>query len=334
MKRCIYSIFVDLGNYRNKKLFHLFKDEIENSHSEYAKTIDVDYILFDKINSFLDNQYEDVNLSKYYYADILLEKYDEVLYIDFDVVPNTNENIFKHYDFHHSIPIRATVDIDCKEWWIQLYKKTETALQFNLDKQKALDKYDLLVNDYNKGITSQSFHGIPWGEEPEPFYFEKNLGIEWFFKQKHFDHTIVNQPFKTHHVKPEDIEPWDDVVKYAAVDLFSETKVLYNTGVMGFSRNTFDQLKIFEHIDSFTNLLQNVKSDTWPEYITQHIQFNNEVLFSYCEPITTHIDHKWNYFVDWESDIFLHPCFEQQSNYNDCYFRHYLNKNFEKQWPM
>ena len=312
----------------------MFRDEIESSHRDYANDIEVDYMLFDKAPNFIGEKYEDVNLSKYYYADMLLERYDEVLYIDFDVIPNTSKNIFETYDFQHSIPIRATVDINCKEWWIQLYKDTETALQFNIDKQNALNKYDLLVNEYNQGITSESFHGIPWNDEPEPFYYEKNLGIEWFFKQKQFDTSIINQPFKTHHVKPEDIKPWDDVVKYAAIDIFSETSVLYNTGVMGFSKKTFNELKIFEHIDSYKSLLSNVKCDTWPEYITKHIHFNNEVLFSYCEPITTHIDHKWNHFVDWQSDIFLHPEFSQQSKFDDCFFRHYLNKNFEKQWPI
>ena len=56
---------------------------IRESNKYFNIAINVDYILFDEITSFLDNPYEDVNLSKYYYGDILLEKYDEVLYIDF-----------------------------------------------------------------------------------------------------------------------------------------------------------------------------------------------------------------------------------------------------------
>ena len=41
------------------------------------------------------------------------------------------------------------------------------------------------------------------------------------------------------------------------------------------------------------------------------------------------IGESWNYFVDWKSII-------TDTYYNEfetCRFRHYLNKNFEKQWP-
>ena len=41
------------------------------------------------------------------------------------------------------------------------------------------------------------------------------------------------------------------------------------------------------------------------------------------------IGESWNYFVDWKSS-FNHTSYNE---FETCRFRHYLNKNFEKQWP-
>jgi len=74
-------------------------------------------------------------------------------------------------------------------------------------------------------------------------------------------------------------------------------------------------------------------SDQWPEYITNRIRINNEVLFSY-KMITNNVPVKeirneWNYYVDWNSS------FKQDiDEFETCKFRHYLNKNFDKQWPI
>ena len=43
MKRCLYSIYVPLENYRNKyKPFQKYYSNIINAHTKYAKAINVD----------------------------------------------------------------------------------------------------------------------------------------------------------------------------------------------------------------------------------------------------------------------------------------------------
>ena len=65
---------------------------------------------------------------------------------------------------------------------------------------------------------------------------------------------------------------------------------------------------------------------------------NNEILFSY-KMIANNVPVKdisrdWNYFVDWNSILLKLSTHTFHDEFDTCKFRHYLNKNFEKQWPM
>ena len=42
--------------------------------------------------------YEIVNFYKIYLLDKLAEEYDEILYLDFDAIPVTNDNFFEYWD--------------------------------------------------------------------------------------------------------------------------------------------------------------------------------------------------------------------------------------------
>ena len=51
MKRCIYSNFIKITDYRNKNAFVIYYDLIKEAHQQYAQDINVDYILFEKIKN-------------------------------------------------------------------------------------------------------------------------------------------------------------------------------------------------------------------------------------------------------------------------------------------
>lgn len=323
MKRCIYSNYIEIKNYRNKQLFSLYVDEIKQAQQSYANSIGVDYILFDKITeTFNLPLYEQVNIAKYTHAKYLLQEYEEVLYLDFDIIPNTNDNFFEVFNLQNIIPIKATVNFDCYNL-VEKYNNT-------IEDEKYID----ILEKYHNGITDNDFHGIPWNKETRPGQFQEELGFKWFCEKNNYDIEPIYDPNrKIIFPSPKTIEPHHDIVKFAAVNMFTDTNCLYNTGVMGFSKNTFYQLDIIENIIQYKIELMNTDSTKWPSYITKHIEFNNEVLFSYSlfdnQKLVEHINDEWNYFVDWDSGIFD---LKQTSSFEDCKFRHYLNKNFEKQW--
>ena len=355
MKRCLYSNFIAITNYRNKNAFLVYYDDIKEAHQKYADAINVDYVLFEgTTNNYNLPLYEQINLAKYINGEALLQEYDEIFYIDFDIIPNTSINCFRRWDLQSHIPIKATIDFDCYpsaqqyidhinqvKFNTELEEYNTISRQFNEEQDKILKRYDKLTQQYWRGISDDSYHGRPWSEETRPKQFEEELGLDWWYKKHDFDINLVNRPMKTfkenfieiNTPSPDTIQPWDDIVKYAAADVLTTTPILYNTGVMGFSRNTFKDLNIINRIEEFKNKIKRfIKSEKWPEFITRHIDFNNEVLFSYCADKVNikHIPDSWNYFVDWDSGVIE---VEQSSSFEDCKFRHYLNKNFEKQWP-
>ena len=90
-----------------KNALKQFKNELDKSKKEYADSIGADYFLFEGDDQyknyyeyFLKNypqisEYDIVNFYKQWMMKELAKKYDNVCYLDFDVIPNTKEDIFK-----------------------------------------------------------------------------------------------------------------------------------------------------------------------------------------------------------------------------------------------
>ena len=331
MKRCIYSIYVPLQNYRNKfEPFQKYYSKIINAHTQYADSINVDYRLCKTLPTALFHTptYDQINFGKYLYAKELCKEYDEVLYIDFDVIPNTKENFFEVFNISDYIPVRATIPYNTKtaDEIINAYELADAAI-----------KHNECVKQYYKGIDDIGFHGKPWIAESYTGEFEEKYDLKWWFKlNKMEDDPFINEVWTGQlPYNKENIRPWSDEVKYAAIDILTNNKaIFYNTGVMGFCKDTLNQLNIFDDFKNFCETITLLQSDKWPEYITNHIGINNEILFSYKmivnEVPVREIGESWNYFVDWKSS-FNHTSHDE---FETCRFRHYLNKNFEKQWPM
>jgi len=330
MKRCIYSIYVPLQNYRNKfEPFQKYYSKIINAHTQYADSINVDYRLCKTLPTALFHTptYDQINFGKYLYAKELCKEYDEVLYIDFDVIPNTKENFFEVFNISDYIPVRATIPYNTKtaDEIINAYELADAAI-----------KHNECVKQYYKGIDDIGFHGKPWIAESYTGEFEEKYDLKWWFKlNKMEDDPFINEVWTGQlPYNKENIRPWSDEVKYAAIDILTNNKaIFYNTGVMGFCKDTLNQLNIFDDFKNFCETITLLQSDKWPEYITNHIGINNEILFSYKmivnEVPVREIGESWNYFVDWKSS-FNHTSHDE---FETCRFRHYLNKNFKKQWP-
>ena len=100
-KRIIYSIYTnDLKEHSSapddkRSKYEAYKEHLESLQKVYAERCKADYIL---INTEI-RDYVDVNLEKLIaLQDFAKEGYDEVCYLDFDVVPNTNKNVFEELD--------------------------------------------------------------------------------------------------------------------------------------------------------------------------------------------------------------------------------------------
>lgn len=128
MKRCIFSLYIDVDKNsfeKNQDLEKniLTKNELKNnydflvsSQKKYARQTSADYIIFGADDQYAKyaqqfesniSVYNIINFYKIHLLYMLAETYDEVLYLDLDVVPLTNKNIFELNFEKNGIAVRV-----------------------------------------------------------------------------------------------------------------------------------------------------------------------------------------------------------------------------------
>lgn len=142
MKKIIYSLYIDIPKEeldwqlpyfgdemskteRTKIKLAQYSDWLEMCHKQYANNLGIEYRLYNydedyKVfeQHFKENYpqitaYNIVNFYKIHLMYKLAEEYDEVLYMDFDVVPITNNNFFDHWNLNDGIAVlKNRKDID------------------------------------------------------------------------------------------------------------------------------------------------------------------------------------------------------------------------------
>ena len=125
MRRVIYSFYIEIP--QNKLVSHHETNVkfIDHKHwllerqREYAKSIGVDYIHYTDSKKFIHYEewfkanypkisyYNIVNFYKIHLMYELAKEYDEVLYMDMDVIPVTNLNFFEEFDLSKGIAIMS-----------------------------------------------------------------------------------------------------------------------------------------------------------------------------------------------------------------------------------
>lgn len=124
MKRLIFSMhfevpddqFVDNveTNLNTKKQFLENHQKLIDCKKEYADSIGVDFVMVNKYLEYYDEMkskypflttYNIINFYKIYLLYKFSSKYDEILYLDFDVVPNTKENFFEVWDLSKGVAV-------------------------------------------------------------------------------------------------------------------------------------------------------------------------------------------------------------------------------------
>jgi len=140
MKRVIYSLYIDIPseeldeqpphwnskipkNEYAKSQFREYYDWLKRMHIQYAEKCGVEYKLFEYDQDYIDYKnwfnekypqivsYNIVNFYKIHLLYKLTEEYDEIAYLDFDVVPVSNNNLFEHHDLNEGIHIMYGGDV-------------------------------------------------------------------------------------------------------------------------------------------------------------------------------------------------------------------------------
>ena len=102
VKRIIFSIYrEDVDKHTSTPLykrnqFKKYKEQIIANHKAYAKLCGADYELFTDVQS----HYDIIQFQKISKIKKLVQQYDEVLYLDFDIIVNTQLSFFEHFDLN------------------------------------------------------------------------------------------------------------------------------------------------------------------------------------------------------------------------------------------
>ena len=134
MKKVIYSLYIDIPEpeldyqqpytgdtisktIRTKELLHDNYEFLKERQQRYAQLCGVDYYLFEYNDQYQEYEYQFkvkypfittyniVNFYKIQKLYDLSETYNEILYLDFDVVPASTNNFFEHVDLSKGIAI-------------------------------------------------------------------------------------------------------------------------------------------------------------------------------------------------------------------------------------
>ena len=116
MKRVIFTCFdpVDVQtrqDERTAQAINEYFDILIENKKQYANRIGVDFIFYhntmkDFEVAHCDNQFTKINLYKHHLMDQLADQYDQVMYVDMDVVFNTDENVFEVIDLSKGIAVK------------------------------------------------------------------------------------------------------------------------------------------------------------------------------------------------------------------------------------
>lgn len=114
MKRIIFSLFTDVIDEHTsatdfKRLqFKKYHDQLEAKHKKYAEAVGAEYKLFTPKSS----DYNTVQFEKLLMFEELAKEYDEIVYLDFDVVPIRNTNIFEAFDLNTICAFNLKCDME------------------------------------------------------------------------------------------------------------------------------------------------------------------------------------------------------------------------------
>ena len=199
MNNVIYSIFVEPefdGKKEQNNLNSLieYKQKLLKCKQEYAKKCGAEWIFFDKIGYIQEFQqkfsintiYDAVNIYKIFMFEELGKKFDNVLYLDFDVIPDTDLNFFDEIDLTEKIwCVDQNNFLTHKD--LQNYKNTRSPIQkYELAKALLSGKENQIINTAIMGGSNKVIKKIGFMKKLPKYIKKANKLIE---EEPYFTHN-------------------------------------------------------------------------------------------------------------------------------------------------
>lgn len=139
MSRVIYSLYIDIQNavshFENKDKFNNNYQWLLDRHKQYADLCGVEYKHFGYDDQYVEfaqqfgPEISEYNIINFYKIHLMYQlDYDEVLYLDFDVIPVTKLNFFDEIDLSKGIAIMS------EDWSLRDYDRNRHSVRSPLAK--------------------------------------------------------------------------------------------------------------------------------------------------------------------------------------------------------
>tara|TARA_Y100000004_G_scaffold185713_1_gene236275 strand:+ start:2925 stop:3773 length:849 start_codon:yes stop_codon:yes gene_type:complete len=181
MKRVIYSLYIDVpakehfGDSKNRhdsidkanvtiNAFKSHYDKLIKTKIKYAEHCKADFLMFEydeQYKTFEKNflkdypvftGYEIINFYKIHLLYELSKKYDEILYLDFDVIPFTNESFFNAWDLSKGICVYSNNDHVIKNVRVNHSIRSPSAKYYNCQAMLLENNFSPKNDVINTGI--------------------------------------------------------------------------------------------------------------------------------------------------------------------------------------
>ena len=159
MKRIIFTVYDDIENHTDiNKASALAVEEyfdlLIKNKSDYAASIGADFKLYHNTignwKTSLDTPFTTSNLYKHYLMDKIADDYDEVMYVDMDVIFNTTENVFTSIDLSKGIAVKdqddRIIDKDPFKALQRSFGKRNPTLKYHITKDLLKGKDNHVIN--------------------------------------------------------------------------------------------------------------------------------------------------------------------------------------------
>tara|TARA_B100001250_G_C19776930_1_gene780009 strand:- start:718 stop:1560 length:843 start_codon:yes stop_codon:yes gene_type:complete len=183
MADLIYSIYVNIdqadhdivnegypGDSINKsektrQTFQKYYHQLVECKENYARDCNAEFVLYEDIDHYIEfsdwckaikpsmSKYNIINFYKFYIAEQVVEKYDNVLFLDFDVIPHTKENFFEVWDCQNNFVI-ATSE---RDFSLDFLLRTGRNIHFRSPDAKRINSV-LLLNEHGYSTDIEAYN--------------------------------------------------------------------------------------------------------------------------------------------------------------------------------
>ena len=160
MKNLIFSIFSSINDNSTRsnsffkegdslskaqyslQQFSTHKDRLIESKQKYAEHCNADFVLVENVDQhFYVDQFDSINFYKHQLIEKYCEQYDNILYLDFDVIPTTKLSFFETFDMH-TVNVHA-IDCNKQNTWSRAAKKASKRETYQHLFDEHFDRYHM-----------------------------------------------------------------------------------------------------------------------------------------------------------------------------------------------